>query len=176
MYDFSSLSFFLSFFLSFEKSKKSLSRHRQSSRATRRKKTADDLNDGETCVIRVAVSFRAFRFFFLSFSLSLCPRSIYARFFCALFSFVFWVAFAVWVSTGGCDVGLREGRKRAQKRASRRRVWTRIDENARKKSGARGFRAERRAEEGRTRVRVRVRATDFLVLGGPVSRGPRNET
>ena len=45
-----------------------------------------------------------------------------------------------------------------------------------KKCDARDFRAERCAEEGRTRVHVRVRATDFLVLGGPVSRGPRNET
>ena len=153
----------------------SLSRHRQSSRATRRKKTADDLNDGETCVIRVAVSFRAFRFFsFLS--LSLFVRVAFMREFLRPFFLRIWVAFCCLVSTGGCDVGLREGRKRAQKRASRRRVWTRIDENARKKCDARDFRAERCAEEGRTRVRVRVRATDFLVLGGPVPRGPRNET
>ena len=174
MYDFSSLSFFLSFFLSRRSPLKNLSlstsavfsRDATEKNGRRPQRWRDVRDSRRGFLSRVP-------FFFSFLSLSLFVR---VAFICAIFLRPFflriWVAFCCLVSTGGCDVGLREGRKRAQKRASRRRVWTRIDENARKKSGARGFRAERSTEGGRTRVRVRVRATDFLVLGGPVFEAP----
>lgn len=144
----------------------SLSRHRQSSRATRRKKTADDLNDGETCVIRV-------RFFFplfarsvssLSLSLSLCSRGIlYAvsrDFFCALFSFA---------RLGGAWCrATREGRKRKNKGVAKARLdanrWNRAQKNA-----ARVV-FERRGARRRVGRRASASAfarLGFLVLGGP---------
>ena len=167
------LSFFLSFFRGSPKNL-SLSTSAVFSRDAT-EKTADDLNDGETCVIRVAVSFRAFRFFFLSLSLSLFVRVAFIRCFCALFSFAFGWLFAVWCRRGvRCRATRRE---KTQKKGRREGAFGRESMKTReKKCGARDFRAERCAEEGRTRVRVRVRATDFLVLGGPVSRGPRDET
>ena len=143
------------------------SRHRQSSRATRRKKTADDLNDGETCVIRV----RFFSLFSLSrsvsslsLSLSLCSRGIlYAvsrDFFCALFSFA---------RLGGAWCrATREGRKRKNKGVAKARLdanrWNRAQKNA-----ARVV-FERRGARRRVGRRASASAfarLGFLVLGGP---------
>ena len=172
MYDFSSLSFFLSFFLSFEKSKKSLSRHRQSSRATRRKKTADDLNDGETCVIRVRFfsSFRSRVPLALSLSLSLCSRGIlYAVsrvFFCSLFSLA---------RLGGAWCrATREGRKRKNKGVAKARLdanrWNRAQKNAARVVFER--RGARRRVGRRARPRPRSRDLDFLFwVGHLIPRG-----
>ena len=144
----------------------SLSRHRQSSRATRRKKTADDLNDGETCVIRVRFfsSFRSRVPLALSLSLSLCSRGIlYAvsrDFFCALFSFA---------RLGGAWCrATREGRKRKNKGVAKARLdanrWNRAQKNA--------ARVVFERRDARRRVGRRASASafarlGFLVLGGP---------
>ena len=145
----------------------SLSRHRQSSRATRRKKTADDLNDGETCVIRVrffSLFSRARVPLALSLSLSLCSRGIlYAvsrDFFCALFSFA---------RLGGAWCrATREGRKRKNKGVAKARLdanrWNRAQKNA-----ARVV-FERRGARRRVGRRASASAfarLGFLVLGGP---------
>ena len=150
----------------------SLSRHRQSSRATRRKKTADDLNDGETCVIRV-------RFFFsfrsrvpLALSLSLC---LFVRVaFYTLCREIFFAPFfpsRVWVALG---VGLHAKGENAKIRASRRRVWTRIDGIARKKMRRAWFSsgAARGGGSDDARPRPRSRDLDFWFwVGHLIPRG-----
>lgn len=134
-----------------------ISRHRQSSRATRRKKTADDLNDGETCVIRVRFFFpsfrsRAFRELSLSLSLRLCVRVAFfgARFF--LRPFVL----------RALGVGLYTRREKTRKiRASRRRVWTRIDGIARKKMRRAWFSSGAARGGGSDDARPRPRSRDL---------------
>ena len=141
-----------------------ISRHRQSSRATRRKKTADDLNDGETCVIRV-------RFFFplfarsvssLSLSLSLCSRGF-------LYAVCREIFFAPFFPLGGAWCrATREGRKRKNKGVAKARLdangWNRAQKNA-----ARVV-FERRGARRRVGRRASASAfarLGFLVLGGP---------
>lgn len=152
----------------------SLSRHRQSSRATRRKKTADDLNDGETCVIRVRF-FSSFRSLArsvssLSLSLSLCSRGIlYAvsrDFFCALFSLA---------RLGGAWCrATREGRKRKNKGVAKARLdangWNRAQKNAARVVFER--RGARRRVGRRARPRPRSRDLDFWFwVGHLIPRG-----
>ena len=140
------------------------SRYRQSSRATRRKKTADDLNDGETCVIRV-------RFFFplfarsvcsLSLSLSLCSRGF-------LYAVCREIFFAPFFPLGGAWCrATREGRKRKNKGVAKARLdanrWNRAQKNA--------ARVVFERRDARRRVGRRASASafarlGFLVLGGP---------
>ena len=141
----------------------SLSRHRQSSRATRRKKTADDLNDGETCVIRVRF-FSSFRSRVpLALSLSLC-LFVRVAFYTLCVARFFLRPFFLWVALG---VGLHAKGENAKIRASRRRVWTRIDGIARKKMRRAWFSsgAARGGGSDDARVRVRVRATWIFGFG-----------
>lgn len=148
----------------------SLSRHRQSSRATRRKKTADDLNDGETCVIRV-------RFFFplfarsvssLSLSLSLCSRGF-------LYAVCREIFFAPFFPLGGAWCrATREGRKRKNKGVAKARLdanrWNRAQKNAARVVFER--RGARRRVGRRARPRPRSRDLDFLFwVGHLIPRG-----
>ena len=141
----------------------SLSRHRQSSRATRRKKTADDLNDGETCVIRVRFfsSFRAFRVLSLSLSVSL-----FAWLFIRCVSRDF---FAPFFPLGGAWCrATREGRKRKNKGVAKARLdangWNRAQKNAARVVFER--RGARRRVGRRARPRPRSRDLDFLFWVG----------
>ena len=145
------------------------SRHRQSSRATRRKKTADDLNDGETCVIRV----RFFSLFSLSRSVSSLSLSVslFAWHFIRCVARFFLRPFFLWVALG---VGLHAKGENAKIRASRRRVWTRIDGIARKKMRRAWFSsgAARGGGSDDARPRPRSRDLDFWFwVGHLIPRG-----
>ena len=140
-----------------------ISRHRQSSRATRRKKTADDLNDGETCVIRVRFFFpsfrsRAFRELSLSLSLSLCSRGI----------FRLEIFLRPFVLRAWCRAIHAKGENAQNKGVAKARLdanrWNRAQENA-----ARVV-FERRGARRRVGRRASASAfarLGFLVLGGP---------